>query len=94
MSGRARQFTSADWERFDYVMAMDVSNHDALADLAPDAAARSKLALLRSFDPAAPKGAAVPDPYFGAQDGFETVLDQCEAACRGLLARIRQEHGI
>jgi protein-tyrosine phosphatase len=48
----------------------------------------AQLALLRSFDPAAPTGAEVPDPYYGGDAGFEEVLDLCEAACRGLLQQI------
>jgi protein-tyrosine phosphatase len=31
----------------------------------------------------------VADPYFGGANGFETVLDQCESACRGLVAALR-----
>jgi protein-tyrosine phosphatase len=34
----------------------------------------------------------VPDPYYGGGDGFERVLDVCEAACRGLLQHIRELH--
>jgi protein-tyrosine phosphatase len=30
----------------------------------------------------------VPDPYYGGADGFGEVLDDVEAACRGLLAGI------
>ena len=35
----------------------------------------------------------VPDPYYGGPDGFETVLDQVEAACRGLLDRCVRSSG-
>ena len=31
----------------------------------------------------------VPDPYYGEQDGFETVLELVEDGARGLLATIR-----
>ena len=31
------------------------------------------------------------DPYFGGAEGFEQVLDQCEAACRGLIAALRPQ---
>ena len=31
----------------------------------------------------------VPDPYYGAGDGFEEVLELVQAACDGLLAQIR-----
>lgn len=35
-------------------------------------------------------GDEVADPYYGGQDGFETVLDQVEAACEALVAELRQ----
>lgn len=93
LESRARQFTVADFERVDYVVAMDAENERNLKRLAPDARARAKVRLLRSFDPAAPTGAPVPDPYYGGDDGFEHVLDLCEAACSGLIAHLRREHG-
>ena len=52
--------------------------------------AAPKLALLRSFDPTAEPGAEVPDPWGGGAKGFEEVLDQCERACQGLIAHIRE----
>lgn len=33
-------------------------------------------------------GGAVPDPYYGGEKGFETVLDLLEDACEGLLEEI------
>ena len=91
LSSRARQFTREDWARHDYVLAMDRANFQNLAGAAPNAAARAKLSLLSSFNPASQPGAEVPDPYHGGPDGFEEVLDLCEAACAGLLAHIRRE---
>lgn len=92
LTSRARQFMARDFERLDYVLAMDAENVRNLKRLAPDAGARAKILLLRSFDPASPAGAAVPDPYQGDEHGFEEVLDLCEAACRGLLEHLRREH--
>ena len=92
LNSSARQFTADDFERFDYVVAMDVENHEDLLDLAPDAAAKAAVRLLRSFDPAAPAGAEVPDPYYGGPSGFDNVFNMCEAACQGLLDTIRSEH--
>jgi protein-tyrosine phosphatase len=94
LTSRARQFTRNDWQRFAYVLAMDRQNLAALGALAPDAAARNKLRLFRSFDPDAAEGAEVPDPYFGGPEGCEHVLDLCEAAAKGLLAQLRREHGL
>jgi protein-tyrosine phosphatase len=33
----------------------------------------------------------VPDPYYGANEGFEHVLDLVEDASRGLLAHLQQQ---
>ena len=72
---------------------MDRENLRELRTFADDDELAAKARLLREFDPAS-AGAPdldVPDPYYGGPDGFETVLDQVEAACRGLLDEIRVE---
>lgn len=92
--GRARKVVLEDFERFHYVIAMDRTNQSDLFQLAPSAEAQAKIALLRNFDPSSPQDAEVPDPYYGSGDGFERVLDICEAGCRGLLQHIRDTHGL
>lgn len=91
LSSVARQFVSDDFESFDYVLAMDSQN---LSDLKSRARAAGvephHLGLFREFDPTAPAGASVPDPYYGGDRGFEEVLDQCERACRGLIDHLRK----
>ncbi len=70
---------------------MDRENLRGLLAVAPDEVASDKVRLLREFDPAS-AGAPdldVPDPYYGGDRGFETVLDMTEAACRGLLDELR-----
>jgi protein-tyrosine phosphatase len=94
IEGRARQFVARDWQRFDYVLAMDRSNFDDLASTGSPEARGDKLHLLRSFDPNSPAGANVPDPYYGGDDGFDEVLDLCLAACRHLLEKVREERGL
>ena len=91
LEGAARQVRASDFADFDLILAMDRGNLRELREIAPDAASRAKIRLLREFDPAS-AGAPdldVPDPYYGGDRGFETVLDQLEAACRGLLAELR-----
>ena len=84
---RAWQFTERDFSRFDLVLAMDGSN---LARLNAMARGGSRdVRLFRSFDATAEQGAEVPDPWYGGDDGFEEVLDQCERACEGLLAYVK-----
>jgi protein-tyrosine phosphatase len=86
---RARQIAAGDFERFDLVLAMDAANLDRLRELCPPAL-RSRVRLLMEFG--SEGGVAeVADPYFGSGEGFELVLDQCEDACRGLLAHLRAE---
>jgi len=92
VGGRARQFKSAGFSRFDYVLAMDRSNFEDLGDLAPDLTSRQKLHLLRSFEPGAATGASVPDPYYGDEEDFDDVVRICLAACNPLLEKLRQEH--
>jgi len=93
LSGAARQVTAGDFGRFDLLVAMDRGNRDALLRLAPDAAGRAKVRLLREFDPVAAAGGDldVPDPYYGGEDGFKHVLDVVEAGGRGLLDALRAE---
>jgi protein-tyrosine phosphatase len=93
LDGRGRQVTRDDFERHDLLLAMDRSNRDALLALAPDAAAREKVRLLREFDrhAMATGNVDVPDPYFGGPGGFEDVLDLVEHACAGLLDELRRD---
>jgi len=88
MDHRARQLTKHDLDRFDLIVVMD---HDNLRHVEIMAGGRVTpvVRLLRSYDPSAPVDAEVPDPYGGGLAGFDDVLDQCERACRGLLAHVR-----
>jgi len=92
LAGRARALVPKDFERFDYVIAMDRANERDLTRMARNDAARAKVFLFRDYDPDSPSGSEVPDPYYGEGDGFEAVLDICEAASRGLLQHIRENH--
>jgi protein-tyrosine phosphatase len=89
LAGAARQVRPADFRRFDLLIAMDRGNLRELLALAPDEDAAEKVRLLREFDPAAGGELDVPDPYYGGDRGFETVLDMVEAACRGLVDELR-----
>ena len=83
---RGRQVERADFERFDYVLAMDDDNLANLQRLRP-AGSRAKVALLMSFAPQA-RAREVPDPYYGGAEGFEHVLDLTEAAADGFLRSV------
>jgi protein-tyrosine phosphatase len=91
LDGAARQVAPEDFERFDLILAMDRENLRALRALAPDGEARTRVRMLREFDPDAASAGDldVPDPYYGGTRGFTDVLDLVEAACRGLLEELR-----
>ena len=94
--GAARHFVKADFERFDYIIAMDAENQADLEALAPSAQALSRIRLLRSFNEGEQRAGDldVPDPYYGGDAGFERVLDLCEDACRALLQEVIRGRGL
>lgn len=84
---RARTLDAEDYRRFDYILAMD---HDNLAEVEArkpaDCRAQTELFLRYAGRP----GEAVPDPYFGGDEGFERVLDLIESASDGLIVEIQR----
>ena len=85
---RGRQVESSDFERFDYVLAMDKANLAILQYLA-QRGCENKVGLFLDFA-SRHTGREVPDPYYGGAHGFEQVLDMIEDAAQGLLQHIRQ----
>ena len=87
---RARKIRRTDFTKFDLLLAMDRTNFDHMASLAPKGG-EDRLGLLVDY---APKLGIdeVPDPYYGARDGFEEVFDIVEAGARGLLVAIIDDH--
>ncbi len=80
---RARQVTRADFDEFDYVLAMDESNLAALERLRP---AESPAEVAMFLEHAAAFGTGeVPDPYHGGVEDFDRVVDLSETGARGWL---------
>lgn len=87
---RARRVADEDFERFDYILAMDRDNHAILLRSA-SAEHHHKIRMFLEFAPHLP-AEEVPDPYYGGPDGFDRVYDLVQAAAEGLLELIRREH--
>lgn len=83
---RARKVEAIDFERFDYVIAMDRSNYENLKALAT-VEQQEKLHLFMDFTNAW-DNTEVPDPYYGSGDGFKNVFDMVQSASEGLLENI------
>ena len=87
---RGRQFIPADFDDFDYILAMDQANFDdMLAQHSSDK--RAEPTLFLDYSVSYPEK-EVPDPYYGGDNGFEHVLDLIEDAGKGLLQHIRKYH--
>ncbi|WP_367849270.1 low molecular weight protein-tyrosine-phosphatase [Rhodoferax sp. WC2427] len=80
---RSRPVEPKDFKRFDLILAMDLANYSELQRMCPPEF-QQKLKMFLS----ACKGVGtdeVPDPYYGNSEGFERVLDLCEAGVQALL---------
>ena len=81
---RARAVSPADFERFDFILAMDWDNLSLLEEQCP-LQYRTKLGRMTEHC-RQHQTDVVPDPYQGGAVGFEHVLDLVEDACDGFVA--------
>lgn len=86
---RARQVTVADFDAFDFVLAMDRDNLQDLRSIRPRTA-KADLRLLCEFAPELPVD-EVPDPYYGGDMGFRNVFKIVDAAVGKLIDHIEME---
>lgn len=80
---KARKVIFADFEDFDYILAMDDDNYEILMKSCP-VQFKKKIKYFLEYAPHLDT-LEVPDPYFGGKDGFEKVLDMIEEASKGFL---------
>ena len=85
---RARQLVAQDLDEFDFILTMDRQNLADVREVWHQNGGAEPELFLRYAD--APAAQEVPDPYYGGDQGFETVLDLIESASRGLLQEIRE----
>ncbi|KAM9338817.1 low molecular weight phosphotyrosine protein phosphatase isoform 2-T2 [Symphorus nematophorus] len=82
----ARQVTKNDFMSFEYILCMDESN---LSDLNRKAKqvqnSQAKIELLGSYDPQ--KQHIIKDPYYGTDEDFEKVYQQCVRCCKAFLEK-------
>ncbi len=77
---RGRQFSADDFEKFDYIFVMDLSNKENVLKLAKNEDDRKKVQLiLNQIFPN--ENVDVPDPYYGGNQGFDNVYEMLNNAC-------------
>lgn len=84
---RARQLQVDDFERFDWLLAMDDDNLGVLHQRCPAEQSGRVRLFLAAADIATPR--SVPDPYYGELEDFELVLRLAEQGVDGLVDRLR-----
>lgn len=86
----SRQFNpKIDFDRFDYIMAMDKQNLNDLKAIVRNESDRRKIFLMTDLAESG-KYNSVPDPYYGGDAGFELVLDILEESCSGLIKKLQE----
>lgn len=85
----ARQFDPAWFADRDLFLVMDSDNLAELLRQAPEGD-RERIGLFMSFAADGGPHTEVPDPYYGGDDGFTTVLNMIEGASKGLVEELAQ----
>ena len=84
----SRQFDhQSDYEKFDFIVTMDISNYSDVTDLAPDLDAKNRVHPMVNFC-IVHDVRQVPDPYYKGVDGFNLTMDIIEDGCNGLLEKL------
>jgi protein-tyrosine phosphatase len=84
---RARLFTQGDFDRFDYIYAMDSSHYNNLIRLARNQSEHAKVDyLLNLVHPHQNLG--VQDPWYHGTEAFEKVYLQLDEACDKLVGHL------
>lgn len=86
LTSRARQLSVRDLSAFDLIVTMDKENYRDAHGLATGPAPQIRM-LSDFLDDNWPRD--VPDPYYGGEDGFETVLNMLEAACPKIIEELQ-----
>ena len=84
VTGRARMVNSADFDRFDIIVAMDRSNLRDLLAMTPSLEKQARVRLFRTYDPFSAEE-EVPDPYGGSTEGYDEMIRIVRTAAAGMM---------
>ena len=85
---RSRKLQRSDFEKYDWIIAMDASNEQHIREAAPSNFPQNRIVRLLDFAPDT-QISDVPDPYYVG--GFDTVFDLIDSGCQGFLESLQQE---
>lgn len=84
---RARKFVVEDFDKFDFIYAMDESNCQNILSLARNNEDKTKVHLILN-ESSPVQNSSVPDPYYGGNDGFESVFQMLNEACTSIASKL------
>lgn len=88
---RGRQFSSSDFNTFDYIFVMDSSNYETVISLAKSQEHKDKVRMI--LDELFPnENVDVPDPYFGLPNGFNMVYQMLDEVCDVISEKLIAKH--
>jgi protein-tyrosine phosphatase len=88
---KGRQFTKNDFDTFDYIYVMDISNYRDVVRLADNQEKIKKVQLiLNELFPG--ENVDVPDPYYGVAHGFESVFHMLDETCDVIAKKLIEKH--
>lgn len=88
---KGRQFSTSDFDTYDYIFVMDNSNFENVVELAETKDQKEKVALiLNELFPN--ENVDVPDPYFGLPNGFEIVYNMLDEVCDLIAKKLIAKH--
>ena len=88
---KGRQFSSADFDAFDYIYVMDSSNYRDVLQLAITQDHKDKVQMILN-DLFPNENVDVPDPYFGLANGFEIVYNMLDEVCDVISKKLIEKH--
>ena len=86
----ARKFILQDFENFDWIITMDEDNFSQISLFDQKNIFTNKIRRMTDFCERT-NISSVPDPYYGGNKGFETVIDILEDACENFLNYIKSK---
>ena len=81
---QSRQFIQGDFKRFDKIYAMALDIQEEIKEIGKDQFISSKVDLLMN-EVYPGQNKEVPDPFYGAEDGYHRVYEMIEIACDAII---------
>ena len=88
---KGRQFSTTDFDAFDYIYVMDNSNYEDVIQLAKNQQQKEKVQLILN-ELFLNEKVDVPDPYFGLPNGFEIVYNMLDEVCEVIAKKLIAKH--